>query len=468
MWDAIRSNQRKSMALIILMGVLLVLLGFVIGMSVDPQIGGAYGAIAAVGIWMVMCFVALTGGDQILLMSSNAHQIEKRDAPQLYNIVEEMTIAAGLPKMPAVYIVDDHIPNAFAVGRKPEKAAVAVTTGLLKRLNRDELQGVVGHEIGHIRNLDVRFMTIASGMLGSIILISDIFVRSVFYGGRVRSSRSSRSRDSGGGQLQAILLIVALLMAILAPICARLLYLACSRRREYLADASSARLTRYPEGLASALEKISGRMLGALKVSRALAPLYIVNPLQGRSVFSLFSTHPPTEKRIQILRSMAGGAGFLDYEKAYAKVWGERKRCIGAETLQSEGERIPIRAPIADIGNRQDAVKQAQEVGDLLGRILNFLLIPCACGVRIKIPPEFNRPEIVCPRCGRKHPLSEAQKLTELTDSPTGDPVVFQGQRTGWKSVQCSCGKNIQISPKFSGNSIRCSQCGQEIQVISK
>jgi heat shock protein HtpX len=468
MWDAIRSNQRKSMALIILMGVLLVLLGFAIGMSVDPQMGGAYGAIVAVGIWMVMCLVALMGGDQILLMSSNAHQVEKRDAPQLYNIVEEMTIAAGLPKMPAVYIVDDHIPNAFAVGRKPDKAAVAVTTGLLKRLNRDELQGVVGHEIGHIRNLDVRFMTIASVMLGSIILISEIFVRSVFYGGRVRSSRSSRSRDSGGGQLQAILLIVALLMAILAPICARLLYFACSRRREYLADASSARFTRYPEGLASALEKISGRMIGAPKVSRALAPLYIVNPLQGRSVFSLFSTHPPTEKRIQILRSMAGGAGFLDYEKAYAKVWGERKRCIGAETLQSEGERIPIRAPIADIENRQDAVKQAQEVGDLLGRILNFLLIPCACGVRIKIPPEFDRPEIVCPRCGRKHALSEAQKLTEVADSPTGNPMVFQRQGTDWESVQCSCGKNIQIGPTFSGNRIRCSQCGQEIQVISK
>ncbi|HQO37145.1 MAG TPA: M48 family metalloprotease, partial [bacterium] len=199
MWDAIRSNQWKSTALIMLMGVLLVLLGFAIGMSVDPQMGGAYGAVVAVGIWLVMCLVSLMGGDKILLMSSNAHPVEKRDAPQLYNIVEEMTIAAGLPKMPAVYIIDDHIPNAFAVGRKPEKAAVAVTTGLLKRLNRDELQGVVAHEIGHIRNLDVRFMTIASVMLGSIIMISEIFVRSVFYGGRVRSSRSSRSRGGGGG-----------------------------------------------------------------------------------------------------------------------------------------------------------------------------------------------------------------------------------------------------------------------------
>ncbi|HQO36324.1 MAG TPA: M48 family metalloprotease, partial [bacterium] len=272
----------------------------------------------------------------------------------------------------------------------------------------------------------------------------------------------------GGGQAQAILLIVALVIAILAPICARLLYFACSRRREYLADASAARFTRYPEGLASALEKISSRMIGAPQVSRALAPLYIVNPLQGRALFSLFSTHPPTEKRVEILRSMAGGAGYLDYEKAYAKVWGERKRCIGTETLQSEGEQISIRAPIPEMQNRQDAVKQAQEVGDLLGRIMNFLLIPCACGVRIKVPPEFNRPEIACPRCGRNHALSEAQKLTDVADSQTGDPMVFQRQATGWESVECSCGKSTQIGPNFSGNKLRCSQCGQEIQILSK
>lgn len=409
MWEAIRSNRRRSLFLIILMGVVLVVLGFVVGMVIDPQQGGAFGAIAAVGLWVLMCVVTLTGGDKILLMSSNAHKIEKKDAPRLWNTVEEMTIASGLGSMPAVYIIEDDIPNAFAVGQKPEKAAVAVTTGLMKRLNRDELQGVIAHEIGHIKNLDVRFMTLASVMVGSVVLISEVFVRSLFFGAGRRSSRSSKG---GGGQAQAIILIVAIVIAILAPIVARLLYFACSRRREYLADASSARFTRYPEGLASALEKISKRATGAKKkVSRALAPLYIVNPLQSRAAIGLFSTHPPTERRIRILRSMAGGAGYLEYESAYRQVCGEKRQCIGDGTLQEEEQLISARAATPEKESKKQAIEQAREVGDLFDRLAHFLFIPCACGVRIKIPPDFKRRKIPCPHCGRKHDLSEAREL---------------------------------------------------------
>ncbi|MFH1738854.1 MAG: M48 family metallopeptidase [bacterium] len=463
MWEAIRSNRRRSTVFIMLMGVVLVILGFAVGMTLDPEMGGGIGALGAVGLWFILCLTALMGGDRILLMSSNAHQIQKKDAPQLWNTVEEMTIASGLGSMPKVYIIDDHVPNAFAVGQKPEKAAVAVTSGLLKRLDRDELQGVIAHELGHIKNLDVRFMTIASVMMGSIILISEVFLRSLFYGRGRRSSRSSRS--GGGGQAQAIIMVVALILAILAPILARLLYFACSRRREYLADASAARFTRYPEGLASALEKISSRASGAKKVSRALAPLYIVNPLQSRSAISLFSTHPPTERRIQILRSMAGGAGYLEYENAYRKICGEKKRCIGDETLQPE-KGILARAATPETETKKDAIGRAQEIGDLLDRLVHFLIIPCACGMRIKIPPEFKRKQIPCPRCGRKHALSDAKKMAEPEAPPESGPIVYQRKGTGWESVVCSCGKVAQLSPTFEGDRLTCSGCGREVKVL--
>ena len=276
MWEAIQSNKRRSWYLIGLMGAMLVGLGFGVGYFYAPGMGGAVGAVAALILWLVLLLVAFAGGDSILLASAKAREIRKEDAPQLWNIVEEMAIASGLGRMPRIYIIDDDAPNAFAVGRNPEKAAVAVTSGLLRRLNRDELQGVIAHEIAHIQNLDVRFMTLASVMIGAIVLIADMFLRSLWYGGGRRRSSSSR----GGGQAQLVILGVALLLAVLAPLAAQLLYFACSRRREYLADACGARFTRYPEGLASALEKIAAKAGQGSKVNRSLAPLYIVNPLQ--------------------------------------------------------------------------------------------------------------------------------------------------------------------------------------------
>ncbi len=462
MWEAIRKNNRRSRILISLMGMVLVGLGFIIGMTFDPQLGGPYGALAAAGLWLLLCIIALSGGDRAILASARAHKIEKKDVPRLWNVVEEMTIASGLGKMPAVYIVEDHVPNAFAVGRNPEKAAVAVTTGLLKRLTRDELQGVVAHEIGHIKNADVRFMTIALVMVGSVIIISEIFLRSFLYGSRRRSLRSSR-----GGQAQAVVLLVAILLAILAPLLARLLYFACSRQREYLADASAARFTRYPEGLASALEKISKRAVGAGKASRALAPLYIVNPLQGRSFVGLFSTHPPTERRIKILRSMAGGASFLDYERAYRKICGEKKRCIDEETIRSD-EGVPIRSATPEPEAKSDAIGMAREVGDLLGGLLHLLVIPCVCGVRIKLPPDFKRDSVSCPRCGRKHFLSEAQRLRSSRQADHAEPRALGREGNGWRSIECSCGRIIDISPAFQGNYVKCTQCRREIKVLSE
>jgi heat shock protein HtpX len=407
MWEAIRANTRRSRLLIGLMGGMLVLMGYLIGAVVMGPEGGIPGAVMALVVWLVMLLAALAGGEQLVLMTARAREIKKEDYPRLWNVVEEMTIASGLGKMPKIYIIDNDMPNAFATGRKPESSCVAVTTGLLKRLNRDELQGVVAHEIAHVRNLDVRFMTIAAVMLGSIVLLADLFFRMLWFGG-------GRRRGSGGGQGQAIVLAIAIVAAIAAPFFAQMLYFACSRKREYLADASAARFTRYPAGLASALEKISGDLVTSLKkkkkkdVLRALAPMYIVNPLQAAATsVGLFSTHPPTAKRVQILRAMGGNAGWVDYEQAFRDVTGGQRSGLDERTLSSE-ESVAARAPSAEPDAKKDAAARGKEVADLLDRMVGFLLITCPCGVRIKIPPDLRRDTVPCTRCGRKHEVPKA------------------------------------------------------------
>ncbi len=256
MWEQIQANRRRSAVLITGMAVILLLIGFSGGELIAPD-AGVFGLLLALLIWGGMMLAYFTSAESILMSSANARELQKEDSPQLFNIVDEMRLASGLGFMPRIYLIDDPAPNAFAIGRKPETSSITVTTGLMYRLNRDELQGVIAHEMGHLKNRDVQFMTLAAVMLGSIVILSEIVRRSLWYGGRGRSRSSSRSGSDGGGQAQIIILIVGLLFAILGPIMAQLLYFACSRKREYLADASGAQFTRYPEGLASALEKIS-------------------------------------------------------------------------------------------------------------------------------------------------------------------------------------------------------------------
>ncbi len=461
MWEAIRSNKRRSWFLIGLMGVLLIGLGFGVGYAWAPGMGGAIGAVAALVLWLVLTLVAFVQGDSILLASAGAARISKEDAPQLWNVVEEMTIASGLPRPPAVYVIDNDAPNAFAVGRKPESAAVAVTSGLLKRLNRDELQGVVAHEIAHVNNLDVKFMTIASVMVGAIVLISDVFLRSLWFGG---GRRRSSSRE--GGQAQLVMLVVALALAILAPIAAQLLYFACSRRREYLADACGARYSRYPEGLASALEKIATKAPQAKKVNRCLAPLYIVNPRQRGAMAALSSTHPPAEKRVAILRSM-GGAGYQAYEEAYKKVMGKSSRCLDERALK-EDKAEAIRRPTSEPDSTKAAVERAREAVDLIDRLGSFLLMSCPCGVRIKIPPDLKRDSVACPRCGTDHqvPKAEAPDKPAASAKSPAPAMKYRRQKAGWESFKCSCGKVVQLSPSFGAPQIECSGCKSTIKIV--
>lgn len=318
MWEQIRSNQTRSAVLTVLMLVILASVGWFLGMALGSEDNGGWiGLIIALAIWLIMALVSFFRGDQIQLGISKAKKIQKEDNSRLWNVVEEMTLACGLSQMPNVYIIDDAAPNAFATGRNEKTASVAVTTGLLSSLNRDELQGVIAHEMAHIKNRDILLMSMVSIMLGAIVLIAWYGSRILIYGGHGRSSNSS-----GNGNI--ILLIVGLIFVILAPIFAQLVYFAVSRKREYLADASSALYTRYPEGLASALEKIGGSSMQVKAANSATAAMYITNPFRKKdhkvNLAALTNTHPPIAERVRILREM-GGSGvisYANYEKLYA------------------------------------------------------------------------------------------------------------------------------------------------------
>jgi len=241
---------------------------------------------------LLMTSISYFTGDKIALASTGAKEIIKEDNAYLYRIVENLCITAGQPT-PKVYIIEDMAINAFATGRKPEISSIAVTRGAIEKLANEELEGVIAHELSHIKNYDIRFMMLVAVLVGSIALISDIFIRSQFYGGRDRENKS-----------HPVFLVIGILLAILSPLIAELIKLAISRKREYLADASASLLTRYPEGLARALEKISLENQPMQKSSNATAHLFISSPFSGKKISNLFSTHPPIADRIKKLREM--------------------------------------------------------------------------------------------------------------------------------------------------------------------
>src|SRR3989339_687199 len=407
MFELIRANKRNSIILMALMAAVLVLLGFFIGMGFFGQEGGLIGIIIATAVWFLLAIVSFSNGDQILLAASKAQPVSHDVHPQLFNIVEEMKIAAGLPAMPKIYIINDPAPNAFATGRNPQSASIAVTAGLLGRLNRDELQGVIAHEMSHILHRDILFVTIAGIMLGAIVLLSQVYLRGMFYrsmGSRRRYSSSSR----GSGQAEIIMVLIALIAAILAPIFAYLLYFAISQRREYLADAGAARLTRYPEGLANALEKLANDSAPQLaSANKVNAPMFIVNPLKRHGAMKLndlTSTHPPISERIRILRNMSHGASFKDYSDSYASIT-HKKTIVPASALSRE--EIALRQAGDQSRQQQRREQQVHQVGDLMRKINGFLFLTCACGLKFKIPPNYNKPTITCPKCKTTHQLKK-------------------------------------------------------------
>lgn len=290
MYSQIAKNKRASVLLV---------LGFIAIIAVlDYVFARAFGQPSFIVPIMIGALlyagISYFFASQIAVAMSGAQPIAKKDDPELYRIIENLSIAAGLP-MPQVYIVDDPSPNAFATGRDPQHAIVAVTTGIRRLLDKTELEGVIGHELSHVGNYDIRFMGVVMALVTVVSVISDLFLRLSFWGGGDDDERGSNNQ---------IFFIVGIIGAILAPLVAGLIQLAVSRQREYLADSSGALLTRYPEGLARALEKLQASSKPMQHASSATAHLYITNPLKGRSLAGLFDTHPPIADRIKRLREM--------------------------------------------------------------------------------------------------------------------------------------------------------------------
>lgn len=296
-YSSISANIWKSYLILALFIVFTGTVGYVIGRAMGDTI--SYGVPIFI-FSIVYSFISYFFSDKIVLATSGAKQIQKKDNPELFRTVENLSIGNGVP-MPKVYVIKDESPNAFATGRDPKHASIAVTTGIMERLNKAELEGVLAHELSHVKNFDTRLLAITAVLVGFISLLTDMFMRSLFWG----NIRGSDDRDN---KAQSIFLIIGIILAILAPIVATLIQLAVSRKRELLADASGVLLTRYPEGLASALEKISANPKPLNTATSATAHLFIVNPFKGKGfsgwLTNAFSTHPPIDERIKILRSM--------------------------------------------------------------------------------------------------------------------------------------------------------------------
>ena len=292
-YEQIDKNKRKTILLITIFIAFIMGVGYIFA----EGLGYGYGAMAvALAVSLGMTWTSYFFSDSIAIKSAGAKEIQKEDNPYVFRMVENLCITAGMP-MPKVHIINSPALNAFATGRDPEHASIAITTGLINALENEELEGVIAHELSHVRNYDIRVMTIVVVLVGAIALLSDMFFRIRFFGGGDRDNK-------GGGQANAVLMIVGIALLILSPIIAELIKLAVSRRREYLADASGALLTRYPEGLARALEKISASQIPFDKASKATAHMFIGNPFKGKAISKLWSTHPPAEERIKRLRGM--------------------------------------------------------------------------------------------------------------------------------------------------------------------
>lgn len=293
----IRSNVSRTYVIMALFVALVVGVGYVMGQALGY--GDSFMWIAVL-FAVISSFASYYWGDKMVLAMSGARPADRKRDFDFYTVTENLAMADGLPK-PKLYVIDDEAMNAFATGRDPQHAVICATTGILERLDRSELEGVIAHEMSHVKNFDTRLMAVVAVLVGTLVYLADIFMRTLWWGG------GRRSRDDEGN-LGAIFMILGLVLAVISPIMATLIQMAMSRNREYLADASGANLTRYPEGLARALEKLKGDRDVLQSATNATAHLYIVNPFKGKNFGAwfagLFDTHPPIEDRIKRLRAM--------------------------------------------------------------------------------------------------------------------------------------------------------------------
>lgn len=423
MWYIIESNKQKTNVLLTLMVFVLAILMIVFGVyfTGDISFGSIFGLCITIifSVWIII--YVKKNSTKFFLDQVNAVPIKEKDYPVLENIVEEMSISANLGFVPKIYIVDSKTPNAFAVGINKQNSAVAVTVGLLNLLNRDELQGVIAHEISHIKNQDTLYLMYAGIIFGVIIAIADILIRSI-----------GRSRNNKGS---APIIILALIFAILAPVAGKLLYFSVSRKREFLADACACQYTRYPTGLASALHKISNFSYNndsenkidtekdfneniskdeKIDSGKVVSCMYIHNFLQKKhkmSFLNLFDSHPPIENRIKVLKSM-GAADIVEYQKTYTSIVSKKHLIPKNKLSKMDIQHLAIVTPLVTETNEtspeikiKEKITQQRKVKNVCYSAKNYKIIDCACETKLKIPPEYQKETIRCPHCGNIHNL---------------------------------------------------------------
>jgi heat shock protein HtpX len=490
MWEIIEENRKKSLVIFFAMGICLLTLGYVLGhafwelYAADlmrnrkitewlgiryhdklAQQAGLIGLSVSYVIWIGWSLFSYFFGDRFILLANNAQLADKNIYPQLYNIADEISIAANLNIVPRLHIIYSPVPNAFATGRGPENSAIAVTSGLLNNLNRDELQGVIAHEMSHIINRDALLLTFAGVMVGSVQLIADIFLR---------SSRFAKSGCNTKAPGSRIAVAVALLFAVLTPIIMTAMYFAISRKREYLADASAVRLTRYPEGLASALEKISTYTAGILPVSKLAASMYISNPLKDgdRDWIDWRDTHPPISARIRILREMAGNVNYAEYQTAFSRVNSGQVLALSGNNIP-DADKIPIREGHADTRpehTSHEDITATYASGISIGQ---KAVVP-----NYNIPAEETAASVnhfgaqpILQGSGSRDisygsGISTGQRATESVPDTDRPPQEFILTRKAWDILPClACGATKEISPGFSAPFFVCHRCGRKIYV---
>ena len=444
MWTQIQKNKRNCFLIVLAIFAVMIFLGGFTGalysyffhentdipLSVFLNIHNinAYSDSMFTGIffslllWLLLLFVALTNGKRIILAMNWAYKLPPQTHRILRNIVEEMTIAAGLPKVPDIYVIDAAMPNSFATGMSPNNSAIVVTTGLLTNLDRDELQGVIAHEIAHIANRDTTFMLIAGAMLGTITIITYFGLKMIFSNGYTMSRRNP---ICGSAKVKILIIALTLLLLVFSPIMSRILYLFISQKKEYLADACAVQYTRYPHALATALVKISTSVFVLRDADKLTSSMYIVHPLdlevEQKEFYSMFKnifrTHPPTEKRIEVLNRMTC-SDFNAYNAAFREISGKRRNIIDKKDLYNvkkqeikkpernyetdvNGRHIYLTAAIADMAERK------REAEDIVWKAKNYIFKECECGTKLKFPHSYKGQKISCPHC---------QKLISVED----------------------------------------------------
>lgn len=508
--ELIRSNKKKSLYLIITSFIIVLIVGFVLGQVIylymvprntieydTNKLNFALGFAAFIGfVELIQIYLIFNGKPRTLLKQLGLKEAPQARFKKLHNVVAEMSIAAGLHPAPKVYIIQSKAVNAMAFGSKPQNSAIAVTAGLLSVCNRDELQGVIAHEISHIINRDSMLLEVCRSTLGMVIVLRDVMLRSMYWGSLGKSNYRSTSSKSRSSKLDIVFMILGIIFAIIAPLLIKLIYFALSRRREYLADAVAAKLTRYPAGLASALTKIAYSTHSLNKVDKVTSAAFIEYPdndviVSGRGT----ATHPPIWNRITILKKMSGGAGYIDYQKAYREVMHPDKAFM-PESMADNKFEVPLRGAFAlsdepgVISSAEDmkVLEQEQRTDDVIRLTEDFGFINCECGMNIKIPPDYKKYEVRCPRCGRVHVLEDkmqtalASMLDETVDNGDAAAIinqmikedaqqdysreekqVYERQGNKWEKIKCRCGADVEISPTFVGKFITCRKCKRKI-----